>query len=207
MPRGLFLSFEGADGTGKSTQIRLLRNKLRQCGYKVLTTREPGGTRPGEMLRKILKRQKLDAWTETFILEASRRELINQVIAPALRKGYVIISDRFEDSTLVYQGLVKGLPLPMLKGLNALAVQGVKPSRVYLLSSPRLRLGSKSKHDKFDQESGSFHEKVRKGFLTLARKDRRFLIVDANQSRQEVHAQLVQDLSRWLPKLKSGNEK
>ncbi len=207
MSRGLFLSFEGADGTGKSTQIRLLQKKLRQCGYKVLTTREPGGTRPGEMLRKILKREKLDPLTETFILEASRRELINQVIAPALRKGYVVISDRFEDSTLVYQGLVKGLPLPTLKELNALAVQGVKPKRIYLLSSPQLRLSSKSKHDKFDQESKAFHEKVRKGFLHLAHQDNRFLIVDANQSRQEVHSQLVRDLSKWLPKLRVRDSK
>lgn len=202
MPKGLFLSFEGSDGTGKSTQIRLLKRALQKAGYKVLTTREPGGTRPGEMLRKILKREHLDPLTEAFILEASRRELINQVISPALKRGTVILCDRFEDSTLVYQGLVKGLPITELKRLNALAVQGVRPQRVYLLSTPKLRLARKSKKDKFDQESQAFHERVRQGFLSLAKSDRRFLVVNAAGSRQEIHSRILKDLCKFLPKLR-----
>ena len=202
MSRGLFLSFEGSDGTGKSTQIRLLQRKLRACGYKVITTREPGGTPSGEALRKILKREHLDPLTEAFILEASRRELVSRVITPALKRGMIVLCDRFEDSTLVYQGLVKGLDLSQLRHLNALAVQGTKPKRIYLLSTAQFRLKKKSKLDKFDQASKSFHEKVRRGFLALARKDRRFHVIDASQSRQAIHSEIVADLKQWLPKLR-----
>ncbi len=180
-----FIVFEGGDGSGKSTQIKRLRNKLARRRYLYTFTREPGGTPLGENLRKILKtRNDLSPLGELLLFIAARQQLINQVIIPAIDSGKHILSDRFTASTVAYQGYGRGLDIPHIVSLNKLATGDIEPDLTILLDMPpeiALSRMSGRKKDTFDNSELSFHKRVRQGFLEQAQSDKsKWLVLDAN---------------------------
>jgi dTMP kinase len=208
-----FITFEGGDGTGKSTQIKLLERHLTAQGKSCLTTREPGGTSLGQLLRKILLesgKHPISSSTELFLYLADRAQHVHEVIAPAITHGKIVLSDRHTDSTVAYQGYGRGFDVQLLLSLNRIASQGLTPDITFLLDCP-VELGlSRMVHrrsgpskgegaDRFENENLEFHEKVRQGFLDLARAEPgRFYIIDASQSEQEVFAAVKEIVDRRL---------
>ncbi len=181
---GLFISFEGGEGCGKSTQARALYRRLRRRGLPVLLTKEPGGTPLGRAVRKLLKRDRLsiNALTEVLLFAAARAELVQEVIRPALDQGMIVLCDRFAESTLAYQGYGRGLDLNLVSRLNDLATGGLKPDLIILLDLEVGRgLKRKRGRDRFERESLFFHERVRRGYLELAGSgDDRWQVIDAS---------------------------
>lgn len=203
MARGLFISFEGADGVGKSTQIKLLKRALKRLGKNVHLTREPGGTPLGEKLRKILKSSSMNPRTELMIFEASRSEHVEKVIRPSLKRGIIVLSDRYEESSLIYQGFVRGLPLRTIKAANMIATQGLRADLIVLLDSKsvthmRKRAKRENSQDRFEREKIHFHEKVARGFRLLARQDKRFKVYSAEKSVSEIHSLILRDVLKKL---------
>ena len=197
---GFFISFEGVEGSGKSTQVVLLAEALRKHGYEVLTTREPGGTEIGQTLRRILltpTQTPLAMRTELLLMLADRAQHVQEVIVPGLREGKIVISDRFVDSTTAYQGHGRGIDSDLLLRLNTFACGGLLPALTLLLDVPvseglrraNQRRGSENHVDHFEAESVAFHERVREGFLSVARTDpQRVCVIDGQQSPEAVHA-------------------
>lgn len=197
MAFGKFITLEGVEGCGKSTQARLLRATLEKEGLTVLATAEPGGSGLGEEIRRILKGT---SWgitspeAELFLFLADRAQHVEEVIRPALRKGCLVICDRFIDSTLAYQGYGRGMNLQLLKQLNEVATSGIEPDLTILLDcDTRLGLDRHSREGldgqwcRFHQENLSFHDKVRAGYKDLAGQEpRRIQIVEASGSIEEV---------------------
>ena len=192
MKRGLFLTFEGAEGTGKTTQALLLARALKARGVRVLLTKEPGGTDLGRTFRRVLlsyKTKNLSSTTELLLMLADRAQHVHEVIRPALAKGITVISDRYADATLAYQGYGRGFSIAELRKLNHLATCGLRPDLTLLMDMPaevglrrakRVKkvLSQKGKGDRFEQEKLSFHRKIRNGYLALARKEpRRFKVI------------------------------
>jgi dTMP kinase len=185
---GRLITFEGIDGTGKSTQIALLVAALRKAGHEVIELREPGGTAIGEAIRKILldcQNSGMSIETELLLFEAARAQLVREIIKPALAAGTWVICDRFFDSTSVYQGFGRGLDLDMIEALNTIAVDGCRPDATLLLDLPveaaRSRLsGRMGKADRLDGESIAFMSKIREGYLQMAAQSNgRITVIDA----------------------------
>ena len=172
--RGFLITFEGGEGCGKSTHANLLKTYLEEKSFKVLLLREPGGTETGEKLRKILLegKTKISSITELFLFLASRRELIRQVIEPALENNKIVICDRFADSTVAYQGYGRGIDIGLISKLNNLVVgEEAIPDITFILDIDK-HLGFKLEgKDRIETEDSSFHEKVRKGYLDIAGKN------------------------------------
>ena len=189
----LFITFEGAEGCGKSTQARALWQRLIRRGIPAVLTHEPGGTALGNRLRYVLKRRlqdKISAMAELFLFAACRIQIINEVIRPGLEQGKVVICDRFSDSTIAYQGYGRGLNLETIEEINNLATEGIKPQLTILLDIPARkglsRKGSRSS-DRFEAENIIFHRKVRDGYLTLAAEElERWLVIDGTLPRAEI---------------------
>src|SRR2546426_7093563 len=164
-PGGFFITFEGPEGGGKSTQIHRLAEALAEEGYVVWTTREPGGTRVGEMIRPLLlgpRQTRLSPWTEALLFTAARAELVDEVIRPRLQRGEVVLCDRFSDSTLAYQGYGRGLDLKTLQGLQAEATGRLMPDRTLLLNLPveaGLARIPRNAQDRLDRETVAFHRR------------------------------------------------
>ena len=189
----LFITFEGAEGCGKSTQARALWQRLVRRGIPAVLTYEPGGTALGNRLRYVLKRRlqdKISAMAELFLFAACRIQIINEVIRPGLEQGKVVICDRFSDSTIAYQGYGRGLNLETIEEINNLATEGIKPHLTILLDIPaRKGLSRKESRssDRFEAENIIFHRKVRDGYLTLAAEElERWLVIDATLPRAEI---------------------
>ena len=190
-----FITFEGVDGAGKSTHLVWFADTLRQRGLDVLVTREPGGTPLGERLREILLNQPMHAETEALLMFAARLEHIEQVIKPALRRGTWVVSDRFSDASFAYQGGGRGVPLAKLEQLECWVHADLQPDLTLLFDIPvevaRQRLANNATLDRFEQEQGSFFEKVRQAYLDRCRKSpQRFAVIDASQSLEQVKAHL-----------------
>lgn len=210
MSRGWFITFEGGEGTGKSTQMLLVRDWLKTLGHTILVTREPGGTRLAEAVRALLLDPELepDGLSEIFLLEAARRDHVEGVVRPALADNKVVLCDRFTDSSLVYQGLVRGLGWDEVAGLNRMATGGLEPDLTLVfdmdpdaaLGRARARNSEVSlRESRLDDESADFHRRVRAGFLTLAeREPERVQVVDADGSPEEVFAQVYKVLPEAL---------
>ena len=200
---GLFITFEGGEGCGKSTQSKLLRKKLEQRNIPVVLTREPGGTALGNELRKVLKRNQgssISPQVELLLFAASRAQLVAEVIRPALREGKVVICDRFSHSTLVYQGYGRRLDLGIVETINEMAAQTVKPNLAILLDiAPEQGLARKrSAKDRFELEDLSFHRRVRDGYLkTAAAEPDRWLVIDTTLPKAKV-ARVIWDRVRQL---------
>jgi dTMP kinase len=200
---GLFITFEGGEGCGKSTQSRLLLKKLEQQNVPVVLTHEPGGTALGNELRKTLKRKRdssISPQAELFLLAASRAQLVAEVIRPALEEGKVVICDRFTHSTMVYQGYGRGLDFTAIKMVNNMATRHLNPDLIILLDiSPEQGLARKqSLKDRFELEDLSFHRRVREGYLKMAAAEPdRWLVIDASLPKGKI-AETIWDRVSWL---------
>jgi dTMP kinase len=198
--RGLFITLEGVEGSGKSTQIRHLAKMLTQKGYSVLQTREPGGTATAEAIRRILltpsSHEPVTPEAEALLILAARSQHVTHVIMPALRRGTVVLCDRFSDSTLAYQGFGRGLDLQWLRAANSVASGGLTPDLTLVLDLPvsvglARRRADRGQENRLDRETEHFHRKVRRGFLALADEEpARMTIVNANRTAQEVRDEL-----------------
>ena len=186
---GKLISFEGSEGSGKSTQISRLAKHLQLLGRDVITTREPGGTEIGEQIRNILvhnsKGDEMCAETELLLFTAARAQLVRQIIAPALSSGTVVLSDRFLDSTTVYQGIARRLASDPVNLINQFAVGNVMPDLTIIIDVPtelglqRIRQRASGLPDRMERENIDFYNKVREGYLLLAKSmPRRFLVID-----------------------------
>lgn len=190
----MFITFEGPDGAGKTTQIRLLAEQLEAAGWKTVATREPGGTPIGSLIRGLLldSEDAVSATTEAYLMTADRAEHVRQVIQPALESKAVVISDRYLDSTLAYQGGGRGLPIDELRRLQSLATGGLEPTLTLLLDLP-VEAGLERRFqdhagNRLDRESMEFHHRVAATFRALAHADpARWRIVDATQTIAMVH--------------------
>ena len=195
---GLFISFEGIDGCGKSTQADLLRSYLESKGEQVELLREPGGTALSEQIREILlnpNNDKMDPSTELILLSASRAQLTREIIIPALERGNVVICDRYADSTLAYQGYGRGINLEWLEKLNAFATAGLKPDITLLVDLPvdeaLNRMQSKS-FDRIEMEGIEFLDKVRSGYLELTdRFSKRYFMIDGMETIEEMSKKII----------------
>ena len=172
--KGLFITIEGTEGSGKSTLINGLALALGGRGVKVLRTREPGGHPLSERIRELILKEDMDPWTELFLYEASRAEHVSQVIKKALDQNVIVICDRFTASTLAYQSVARGLPWKVIESLNALAIQKTKPDfSIFLDLDPKIGLKRASDPNRFEKEGLKFHQKVRAGFLKVVRKNKK----------------------------------
>ena len=202
--KGLFITFEGTEGSGKSTQIKKAAAYLRKKGCKVLLLREPGGTRVSEALREIIlnkEYKEMASSTELLLYLAARAQIVREKILPALQKGYAVICDRFEDSTLAYQGFGRKIPLRAIREVSRLFVRGsLQPKLTILLKiSPKEGMKRGGRHDRMERQSYAFHEKVYRGFLALAKENSgRTKVIDARQSIDQVAAEIRKVLDRVL---------
>jgi dTMP kinase len=213
MDGAMFITLEGIDGSGKTTQAALVSAALRRRGYQVLQTREPGGTLVGDQIRElVLDRKKSDSvlpHTELLLFCASRAQLVGEVIKPRLAEGYIVVCDRFADSTLAYQGYGQGLDLERLRVILDFATQGLVPDlTLYLDLAPEIGLQRRRKASLFQGEDFNrldamklaFHQRVHRGYQALiAQTPSRWQRVNADQPEQDVHAALMQAVDARLP--------
>lgn len=203
--QGLLISFEGPDGAGKSTQVRLLADKLLSDGYQVTVTREPGGTPLGDKIRTLLldpANSEMCAQTEALLYAAARAQHVREVIAPALARSEIVITDRYTDSTVVYQGAARALDRAHLEALNLFATDSVVPDITILLDAEafalKCRLMNRGDSDRIELEGDLFHEAVRQGFLALAADQPRIKRVSALGDPSVVHSAVVAVIDDWL---------
>ncbi len=200
----MFISFEGGEGCGKSVQSKMLYRHLCREGYSVVLTHEPGGTPLGDSICRWLKWKEgndIPVVTEILLFNASRSYLIDRVIKPSLKAGRIVICDRFTDSTLAYQGYGSGTDLEIIKSLNNLATDGIKPDLTILLDMPvDAGFSRKGKHalDRFEKQSLNFHQKVRHGYIDMAQQEPdRWMVVNASLTKKEV-AHIIWDRVNML---------
>ena len=207
----MFLTFEGSDGSGKTTQIHLLAQHLRTAGHTVLTTREPGGTRIGDGIRQLLldlAHTEMNARAETLLFNAARAQIVAEVIRPALAAGNIVLCDRFADSTLAYQGYGHQQDIAELERLIAYATGGLRPDLTIYLDIPpadgirRNRGRADGDWNRLDAQELSFYQRVEHGYRQLiAQQPHRWTVINASRARQEVHYDVVQALQQKLPAL------
>ena len=201
MKKGLFITFEGADGCGKSTQLGLLSKYLTDKGYDVLITREPGAKGLGENIREILLNYNGDVSDrcEQFLFLADRAQHIDIIIKPALEIGQIILCDRHTDSTLAYQGYGRGLDINQLMQLNSIATGGLIPDLTFVFdidTETSMKRVGKDK-DRMESAGIEFHKKVRNGYLELAKNEPdRIKVLDATQTIEEIHSQVIDLISQ-----------
>lgn len=197
---GFFISFEGIEGTGKTIQSRLLYDYLKKKGLGVLLTEEPGGTTIGNTIRDLLlsvDNVQMAPLTELFLYNASRIQHLQEVIVPALEKGAVVITDRFTDSTVAYQGYGRGISLDLVNGIENIATGGVKPSLTFLLDLD-VEIGLErnkgiNKKDRIELEDITFHRRVREGYHAIAAKEpQRIHVIDASKSIEHIHRSIIE---------------
>jgi dTMP kinase len=206
----LFVTIEGIEGSGKTTQVALLAKALEQDRRPVQVTREPGGTALGQRIRELLLHESIatSRLAELFLILADRAEHVESVIRPALTRGEIVLCDRFAESTLAYQAYGGGLPLDTVRAAEASARLGLLPDLTFVLDCP-VELGlsrTRSRRrgqpaDRFESESTGFHERVRQGFLTLARESpERILVVDGARAADDVHREILAETRQRLGK-------
>ncbi|MBN2017483.1 MAG: dTMP kinase [Candidatus Cloacimonetes bacterium] len=200
--KGLFITFEGIEGCGKSTQARFLTESLRTLGYEVLLTREPGGPRISEKIRKLLLNKEyteMHRLTEVFLYMASRAQHTVEWIKPALEIGQIVICDRYYDSTYAYQGAAREIPEKEIEKINNIATTGLKPDVTYIIDVPveigleRLHNGTKAEDiDRLESEDVAFHRRVREGYLKLVEKEpERVVIIDGTKNVEDIHKDIM----------------
>lgn len=201
MSKGLFITFEGGDGCGKTTQIKLLDEYLRSKGYQTLLTREPGSKGLGIKLREILLNYdgEVSPRAESFLFLADRAQHVDCIIKPALENGVIVLCDRHTDSTVAYQGYGRGLDLEQIHNLNSIATNGLKPDLTIVLDvdveTSQKRVGAE--RDRMESAGIEFFERVRKGFLEIAKQEpERVKVVDSTQTIEEIHKQILELVAR-----------
>ncbi len=200
----MFISFEGIDGSGKSTQLMMLKSWLEDRGRRVLTVREPGATVLSESIRDILlsNKQTITPKAELLLFSAARTHLVETVVRPALERGDVVLCDRFVDSTTAYQGYGRQLDLQQVRLCNSLATQGVMPTVTFFIDVPydeaQLRMQfhpATGEPDRMERSGREFFDRVRNGYLAIAAEEPlRFAIVDGVQARADIHAEVVREM-------------
>lgn len=212
---GLFITFEGPDGSGKSTQMRLACERLEARGIPVVRTREPGGTAIGDRLRAIVlspEFAEMEDETEALLYAASRAQHVREIIRPALAAGKIVVCDRFTDASIAYQGYGLGLGAERVAEINRFATGGLAPHRSYVLDIPvpvaRERLLARAREqdgaglDRIEGKPPSYHERVREGFLLIAKAEpQRVMLLDGNRPADEIAADIAADLDRMLERL------
>lgn len=207
--QGIFISMEGPDGSGKSTQIELLKKYLEDKGYdEIIITREPGGTVISEAIRGVILNKdytEMGYMTEALLYASARAQLVSQVIKPALEEGKAVISDRFVDSSAVYQGMARALGVENVYKINEFAIQGIMPNLTIHLDLPaKVGIGRKKEQaelDRMELEALDFHEKVAEGYRNLAKlSPERIRTIDATMSIEDIHNQIVAYVEQILNK-------
>lgn len=209
----LFVTFEGVEGSGKSTQIRILNDVLRLRGYETVLTREPGGTAIGEQIREILLNTAHKGMTplcELFLYASARAEHVGEIIRPALTAGKIVLCDRFTDATVAYQGYGRGFSVELIQKTNDLATESLRPDLTFLLDCPaeeglkrvaERKALKKAADDRFEEEPLEFHQRIRDGYLAITKEGKnRFVIVDASQDVEAVHQKITQEILSRLSK-------
>jgi len=211
---GVFITFEGIEGCGKTTAIKYVAQYLKKMGHDVILTREPGGTKIGDRIRKILLSQKSSAMTpkaELMLYCASRAQHVEEIIFPAVHKGKIVLCDRFSDATLAYQGYARGLGVKEVKSLNKIACRGLEPDLTILLDvdvRTGLRRAMRRNDEnngwdegRFERESEEFHNRVREGYLKLAQKEKkRIKIIDSTVGEKEMVYNAVKEVEKFIRK-------
>jgi dTMP kinase len=208
---GAFLTFEGIDGCGKSTQLRLVASELRLRGLEVVATREPGGTALGNRLREALldKEESVDPLAELLIFAADRAQHVRSLVRPALETGHIVLSDRYADATVAYQGAGRGFPPELIAEVVALATGGLKPDLTLVFDLPvaegiaraQRRTDGGSRSDRLDSEDVDFYTRVRNAYLEMAKAEpERIRIIDASGSTDETHARVMKVVTPFLRK-------
>lgn len=190
----MFITFEGIEGSGKSTVMAAVERALRAEGREVVVTREPGGTPVGDAAREILLHKRdlaISSLAELMLMNASRAQLVADVVRPALQRGAVVLCDRYADSSLAYQGYGRGLPLEIVRAVCDAATGGLRPDLTLLIDvtyeTSRVRLSQRNTgHDRMEQEDEAFHRRVRDGYLEMARTDERVVRIDGERTPEEV---------------------
>ncbi|MGA7838248.1 MAG: dTMP kinase [Ignavibacteriaceae bacterium] len=200
----MFITFEGIDFCGKSTQVELLRNYLVAQNNKVEIIREPGGTEISETVRSVLldkKHNKMFMETEIFLFSASRAQLVREKIRPFLKQGFYVISDRFHDSTTAYQGYGRGIPLDSVTQINSLAIGETIPDITFFIDIPveesekRKSLKGNSHLDRIEISNSQFYNKVRNGYLHIAGNEERVRIIDGTLKIEEIHQKIIDEIT------------
>jgi dTMP kinase len=200
----MFITFEGIDFSGKSTQAQLFYNHLKRHNKKVILLREPGGTVVSEKIRKILLDKKLDNMTylsEFLLFSASRQQLTSEIILPYLKKGYVVVCDRYCDSSTAYQGYGGKIELKTVKAVNKIATDGLVPDRTYLmnisLGDMEKRKSKTNERDRIEKRKADYYKKVIKGYLKIASENKkRFVVLDAIESKALIHNRILEDAKK-----------
>jgi dTMP kinase len=215
MTRLPFITFEGSEGSGKSTQADRLAARLQRCGIPHVLTREPGGTPIGESIRDLLQfaphNSNMTPETELLLFEASRSQLVREVIKPSLERGICVIADRFFDSTTIYQGAARQLDREMIERVNAFAVADCVPDITFVLdvdaATAESRMSEPRKADRMEQQSAEFYERVREGYRELAASQRkRIVMIDGSGDLDEIEKQIWETLSSRFPVLATGRK-
>jgi dTMP kinase len=210
MPRLPFITFEGSEGCGKSTQVQRLARRLDQLRIPCLVTREPGGTPIGETIRELLQfaphNSTMTPETELLLFEASRSQLVREIIKPTLERGLCVIADRFFDSTTVYQGAARKLDHEMVKRLNAFVVNDCVPDITFVLdvdaATAALRMQKPRKADRMEQQPAEFYERVREAYRELAKREpKRVVLIDGSHDADEIEQEIWQLLRSRFPVL------
>jgi dTMP kinase len=205
----MLITFEGLDYSGKSTQVQLLSDRLATQDYRVLVLREPGGTEIGEKIRKILLDKANSGMTEAsemFLFSASRSQLVQEVVRPALEGGMIVICDRYYDSTTAYQGYGRGIALDVINTINRHATGGLSPDLTFFLDIPikeidkRMTAAKKNK-DRMESNGIEFYARVRDGYLQIAKNESRYRIVDGLQPIDDLHEFIWQTVIETLTKI------
>lgn len=208
--QGIFITFEGIDGSGKDTQAKLLAKYFKNKGYSVIRTREPGGTSIGEKIRKILlstKISRVDQRAEVLLFAASRAQIVSNIIKPALEKGKIVISSRYVDSSYAYQGIARKMGLDRVIEINKWATQGLLPDITFFLDIPEelgLKRVDKSRNirDKIEKDGEIFQKKVREGYYKLAKLfPERYRIIDANRNEDLIQKDIRKEVDKFIRKI------
>lgn len=208
--QGIFITFEGIDGSGKDTQAKLLAKYFKNKGYSVIRTREPGGTSIGEKIRKILlspKISRVDQRAEVLLFAASRAQIVSNIIKPALEKGKIVISNRYVDSSYAYQGIARKMGLDWVIEINKWATQGLLPDITFFLDIPEelgLKRVDKSRNirDKIEKDGEIFQKKVREGYYKLAKVfPERYRIIDANRNEDLIQKDIKKEVNKFIKKI------
>ncbi len=199
---GKFITFEGIEGCGKTTQIKLIDAYLRQKGFKTVLTREPGGTKIGDNIRHLLldpNNKEMHPRTELLLYSASRAQHVEELIKPAMNDGKIVLCDRYTDSTVAYQGAARRLDMQTIDGINKIATDSLKPYLTLIFDLPTkeglARAKKRSALDRFEQEAPDFHERVRQGYLAIAsREPARVKIINGAGSIDDIHKEVIKIL-------------
>ena len=214
MPRLPFITFEGSEGCGKSTQVQRLATRLERSGIPYLVTREPGGTPIGETIRELLQfaphNSGMTPETEVLLFEASRSQLVREIIKPALERGLCVIADRFFDSTTVYQGAARKLDRTMVERMNAFAVGDCVPDVTFVLDvdavTAESRMQKPRRADRMEQQPAEFYERVREAYRELAKREpKRIVLIDGSRDAAEIENEIWKTLCSRFPRLTHGH--